>query len=122
MQLAFGIFTNLFNTSASVSLELDTFATLDLQGNVPHAASATGCAGPGALPALPVQGCVDVSTGFDVNGGADASFFGLFYKGEHLTLYNKKFELFSVSAISAVARDSHRAPLASPILPRAAFF
>lgn len=122
MQLAFGIFTNLFNTSVSVSLELDTFATLDLQGNVPHAASAMGCAGPGAPPALPVQGCIDVSTGFDVNGGADANFFGLLNKGEHVTLYKKKFELFSVSAVSAIARDSHRAPLTSPVLPRPAFF
>jgi len=41
-------------------------------------------------------GCVELSTGLDVNAGADADFFGLFNKGTSVNLFSKKFELFKV--------------------------
>lgn len=58
-----------------------------------------GCDDTGTSTALPVQGCVDISTGFDVNAGANANFFGLFDAGTQLTLFNKTFDLFSVSFV-----------------------
>lgn len=73
--------------SATVFLDLDTFAELDLTG--------TAQADQGASPATAsAQACVDLSTGFAVNAGARGSFPALFDDSTHVTLFNKDFELF----------------------------
>lgn len=73
--------------SATVFLDLDTFAELELTG--------TAQADQGASPAsASAQACVDLSTGFAVNAGARGSFPGLFDDSTHVTLFNKDFELF----------------------------
>ncbi|KAF9487102.1 hypothetical protein BDN71DRAFT_1514302 [Pleurotus eryngii] len=41
-----------------------------------------------------VSGCFDISAGFDVNAGADASFFGLFKADKKISLFSKQFNLF----------------------------
>ncbi|KAK1226351.1 hypothetical protein PQX77_010678 [Marasmius sp. AFHP31] len=67
-----------FDGSATVTMNLDANATASTDG------SKSG----------DVNGCIDVGSGFDVNAGADASFFGLFDKSTKVNLFTKKFELF----------------------------
>ena len=88
-QLEFGIEFFRDILSATVFLDLDTFAELELTG--------TAQADQGASPAsASAQACVDLSTGFAVNAGARGSFPGLFDDSTHVTLFNKDFELFKV--------------------------
>ncbi|ETW82123.1 hypothetical protein HETIRDRAFT_236542, partial [Heterobasidion irregulare TC 32-1] len=66
--------------SATVFLDLDTFAELELTG--------TAQADQGPSPATAsVEACVDLSTGFAVNAGARGSFPGLFDDSTHVTLF-----------------------------------
>ncbi|KAJ3479391.1 hypothetical protein NLI96_g9099 [Meripilus lineatus] len=68
---------------ATIGLNLDTSATLDL-----------------TLQPLQdeLSGCVDLHSGFSVNAVADANFFDLFSAGDSVTLFSKDFELFKASS------------------------
>ncbi|KAL0946002.1 hypothetical protein HGRIS_012278 [Hohenbuehelia grisea] len=60
-----------------------------------------------------VDGCVEVTAGFDVRAGADASFFGLFNTGTQVSLFSKKFEVFKKCfGASTAKRDEDLAPRA----------
>jgi hypothetical protein len=43
-----------------------------------------------------VDGCIDIGAGFDVNAGAEGSFFSIFNAQTQVTLFSKKFDLFKV--------------------------
>jgi hypothetical protein len=43
-----------------------------------------------------VQGCFNIGTAFDVNAGAQGSFFDVFNDSTQVTLFSKKFDLFHV--------------------------
>ncbi|THH19176.1 hypothetical protein EW146_g1957 [Bondarzewia mesenterica] len=90
--IEFEIFTADNETSASIYLALDTFASLSLKGDIPTNSSNCG----GSNSSVPsVQGCVDLSTGFIVSAGADANFFNLFDPSTEVTLFNSSFDLFN---------------------------
>lgn len=78
--------------SATVFLDLDASATLDITGAAQASAGASTKSGKAASASA--QGCVDLSSGLDVNAGAQGSFFGLFDKSTQVTLFSKDFELF----------------------------
>ncbi|KAK7457234.1 hypothetical protein VKT23_010536 [Stygiomarasmius scandens] len=77
---------------ATVFLDLDASVSTTLSLNAGAVASVTTDGDKSA--SADVEGCVDVGAGFDVNAGADGSFFGLFDKSTQINLFSKKFELF----------------------------
>ena len=85
--LAFGIVAEIFE--ATINLELDASATLDLSIN--------NTITPELNSSKPVEdawdGCVDIETGLSVDAGADADFFG-FDKNTEVSLFGKTFQLF----------------------------
>ncbi|PCH33009.1 hypothetical protein WOLCODRAFT_63935 [Wolfiporia cocos MD-104 SS10] len=84
--LAFGVNALDGLAQATVSLGLDTFATLDLalRGNVaPYAQSAFG-------------GSVNLQAGFNVTAEVDGSLFDVLDDSDSTTLFAKTFEIFQV--------------------------
>ncbi|THU98962.1 hypothetical protein K435DRAFT_828282 [Dendrothele bispora CBS 962.96] len=77
---------------ATIFLDLDASVSTTLSLNAGAVASVTTDGDKSA--SADVNGCVDVGAGFDVNAGADGSFFGLFDKTTQINLFSKKFELF----------------------------
>ncbi|KAG7095281.1 hypothetical protein E1B28_006053 [Marasmius oreades] len=73
---------------ANVFLDLDANAAATLSLDAVAAASTDG------TQSTSVNGCIDVASGFDVNAGADASFFDLFDSNTKVNLFTKKFQLF----------------------------
>ncbi|KAL0065903.1 hypothetical protein AAF712_007026 [Marasmius tenuissimus] len=73
---------------ANIFLDLDGSATVTMTLDANATASTDG------TESGNVNGCIDVGSGFDVNAGADASFFGLFDKSTKVNLFSKKFQLF----------------------------
>lgn len=101
--------------SASVFLDLDTSATLDLglEANATAAISTNGTKSASGS----VDGCVDLKAGVGINVGAEGSFFGLFDPTAQLSLFQKDFDLFQkcFSESAATKRElglSTRSPLA----------
>lgn len=91
LQIAFGIDVLDGTAKATVSLDLNTFATLELsgEGNV-TASTASG------LAVGPFSGCFNVLAGVNITADADASLLDIFDKDDSITLFSKTFDLFSV--------------------------
>lgn len=83
MQLSLGIDALDGVASATIFLDLDASATLQLQGNVQGTA----------------EGCVDLSTGLAVNAGAQGNFFDLFDDSTQVALFNRDFDIFNVGPL-----------------------
>ncbi|KAA1467369.1 hypothetical protein DENSPDRAFT_769071 [Dentipellis sp. KUC8613] len=73
-------------------VDLDASATLSLNGTA-QASESVGTVGKSGSASA--QGCVDVSSGLDVNIGVEGNFFSLFDDSKQVTLFNKDFDLFS---------------------------
>lgn len=88
--IAFGIDVLDGTAKATVSLDLNTFATLELsgEGNV-TASTASG------LAVGPFSGCFNVLAGVNITADADASLLDIFDKDDSITLFSKTFDLFS---------------------------
>ncbi|KAL0065776.1 hypothetical protein AAF712_007264 [Marasmius tenuissimus] len=82
------MFKFLGGAGANVFIDLDGSATVTMNVDANATASTDGS------KSGDVNGCIDVGSGFDVNAGADASFFGLFDKSTKVNLFTKKFQLF----------------------------
>ncbi|THU93422.1 hypothetical protein K435DRAFT_191536 [Dendrothele bispora CBS 962.96] len=106
-----------FDASISTNLSLNASAVANVTTQGDNSTSSN------------VDGCVDIGAGFDVNLGADGSFFGLFDESTQLTLFSKEFELYnkcfgSSSNSSASAKrdlDQLRSPIHKRALTCAAF-
>lgn len=83
---------------ATIFLNLDASAIVTLTLNAKAEASVALTDVTTTSASAGVDGCVDVGTGFDVNAGADGSFFGIFDKNTKVNLFSKKFDLFKVSS------------------------
>ncbi|KAI0757750.1 hypothetical protein C8Q80DRAFT_1091869 [Daedaleopsis nitida] len=99
--LAFGLDVLGGAAQASVRLDVDTSAALDL--SLAAVADAGAGAGTSADDAA-FGGCVDVTTGLNVQAGADGSLFGLFDAHPTVSLFSKTFDLFRKCFGSSPAR------------------
>ena len=123
-QLDFGLDALGGAASATIFLDLDASAALQLSltaassatttSNVARSLQGTGVGDGGiaggarlgmryhpprtdqSFSAPNITGCIDVSSGFDVNAGAEGNLFGLFDASTKVTLFSKKFDLFKV--------------------------
>ncbi|KAK7457178.1 hypothetical protein VKT23_010477 [Stygiomarasmius scandens] len=95
---------------ATVFLDLDASVSTTLSLNASAVASVSTDGDKSASAG--VEGCVDVGAGFDVNAGADGSFFGLFDQTTQVTLFSKKFEIFKkcLGASASTKRDLQTPP------------
>jgi hypothetical protein len=94
--------------SATVFLDLDASATAQLSLTAATTTNSTltprehnihpACADAVATPPS-LTGCIDVSSGFDVNAGAESGLLGLFDASTKVTLFSQKFDLFNVCGI-----------------------
>ncbi|OSD05577.1 hypothetical protein PYCCODRAFT_1464936 [Trametes coccinea BRFM310] len=115
-QLAFGLSALGGKTQATISLNLDADAALDLSLTAAAEAS-TSTSGNNATAS--VGGCVDISTGLNVNAGANADFFSLFKKDASVSLFQKNFDLFKKCFGSSTARRAYTGRAAHAKLARA---
>ncbi|KAJ7058958.1 hypothetical protein C8F01DRAFT_284946 [Mycena amicta] len=88
---------------ATVFLDLDASASMTLSLDANANAGVSTTADPTASAS--VKGCIDVAAGFDVNAGADGSFFGIFDKSTQVNLFSKKFDIFNKCAGASTRRD-----------------
>lgn len=79
---------------ATVFLNLDASATttLSVTGGASTEVSTSSSDNNGITTS--VNGCADVGAGFDVNAGADGSFFGVFDQSASVALFSKKIDIF----------------------------
>ncbi|EJD01946.1 uncharacterized protein FOMMEDRAFT_108994 [Fomitiporia mediterranea MF3/22] len=78
--------------SATIFLDIDTFAELDLGLVAGGTASADTASAIGA--SAQARGCVDLNGGVSVNAGAKGSFFDLFDDSTQVSLFSKNFDFF----------------------------
>ncbi|KAI0653807.1 hypothetical protein C8Q70DRAFT_1048306 [Cubamyces menziesii] len=102
--LNFGISALGGKTQATVDLALDADAALDLSLTAGAEAS-TSTSGNGA--SAEVGGCVDITSGLNVNAGANADFFSIFKKDTSVPLFQKNFDLFKKCFGSSTARRAY---------------
>ncbi|KAL6305714.1 hypothetical protein BKA93DRAFT_211137 [Sparassis latifolia] len=104
--VAFGINALSGVAQATVDLDLDASVTLDLDLQASMSSNTTGNTTGSAF-----GGSVNITSEFDVNAGADASFLAFFDKSTTVTLFSKTFELFQENFGNAAAkRMARRAP------------
>ncbi|KAF9813361.1 hypothetical protein IEO21_05653 [Rhodonia placenta] len=89
--IAFGIDVLDGTAKATISLDLNTFATLELSGEGNVTASTTS-----GLAVGPFCGCFHVLAGVNITADADASLLDIFDKDDSITLFSKTFDLFNV--------------------------
>lgn len=82
------------DVSASIFLDLDTFASLNLSLND---GATKGDPSKGTTDApTQLNGCVGVGGGMSVNAGAEGSFYDLFDNSTQVALFSKDIQLFQV--------------------------
>ncbi|KAI8969672.1 hypothetical protein BD414DRAFT_428107 [Trametes punicea] len=102
--LAFGISALGGKTQSTISLNLDADAALDLSLTAAAEAS-TSTSGNDA--GTDFGGCVDITSGLNVNAGANADFFTIFKKDTSVSLFQKTFDLFKKCFGSSSARRAY---------------
>ncbi|KAI0638754.1 hypothetical protein C8Q77DRAFT_1151788 [Trametes polyzona] len=102
--LAFGVSAIGGKVKATINLDLDADAAVDLSLTAGAKAS-TSTKGKDASAAF--GGCVDITSGLNVNAGADADFFSLFKKGTSVPLFSHTFDLFKKCFGSSPARRAY---------------
>lgn len=88
---------------ATVFLNLDASATttFNVTGETSTEVSTSDSDNNGITTA--VNGCADVDAEFDVNAGADGSFFGVFNQSASVALFSKKINIFQVLFLSPLS-------------------
>lgn len=88
---------------ATVFLNLDASATttFNVTGDTSIEVSTSDSDNNGITTA--VNGCADVDAEFDVNAGADGSFFGVFNQSASVALFSKKINIFQVLFLSPLS-------------------
>ena len=99
--LAFGIDVLSGKAKATISLDVDAHAGVDLSLTAAAKASTDGTKSTG------FGGCVDITTGLDVNANADADLLSFFNKDAKVTLFSKTFDLFKKCFGDSTARRAY---------------
>ena len=105
--LSFGINALAGEAKATINLEVDGDAAVDLSLSA-AATKGTTVAGTAAAPSTTsFGGCVDITSGLTVSASADADFLSIFDKSTSVNLFQKSFDLFKKCFGSSAARRAY---------------
>jgi hypothetical protein len=117
-QVSFGLKAFLGKAQATVNFGVDTYATAAVNASL-GAIVSTDIPTRRADASVDLNACVDISSGINAEVTANADFFSVFKKDASLSVFSKKFDLFSVRTLPPCCLCGHSSTILRNALTRA---